>query len=374
MNLRNAFSECLIYGVIGLVMGMARFSLPAALSQIKPDEQIEFFPAAASLQTVAPGEACWRIPLQVHVFETEPRTLSIGVLAKLIGLDTDAMTEEERRVFADRARRFVVDNQRQKRVPAQIAGREVAVGPTSGEGTATAYLDISPQELAEATRTVGQAPVRLKITADTNHTGGRIFAGEVFLVAPRGWTIISDIDDTIKVSEVRDSEALLKNTFCRPFKPVDGMAALYQGWQREQGCAFFYVSGSPWALYQPLQDFLQTNRFPAGVFHLRRFNFGNATVFNLFKSPVDYKIREISAILAQFPERQYILVGDSGEMDPEIYGTLAREHADNIRWVFIRDVTGEAATTERYRKAFNKVPPERWRIFREPKELKIKWQ
>jgi phosphatidate phosphatase APP1 len=118
-----------------------------------------------------------------------------------------------------------------------------------------------------------------------------------------------------------------------------------------------------------LNEFRQTNRFPAGVFHLKEFNFGNTTFFNLFKAPENYKIHEISEIFAEFPDRKYVLVGDSGERDPEIYATLAREHPERVRRIFIRDVTNEAAEAERYQRLFKDLPAEKWRIFKEPAEL-----
>ncbi len=64
-----------------------------------------------------------------------------------------------------------------------------------------------------------------------------------------------------------------------------------------------------------------------------------------------------------------MLVGDSGESDPEIYGELARRHPDAVRLVSIRDVTGEGDDDVRYRAAFRDVPVERWRRFASPAEL-----
>jgi phosphatidate phosphatase PAH1 len=58
----------------------------------------------------------------------------------------------------------------------------------------------------------------------------RNFAGEVHLLEDTGTSVISDIDDTIKVTQVNDRSALLANTFVRPFKPVEGVAAAYQAW------------------------------------------------------------------------------------------------------------------------------------------------
>ena len=79
-------------------------------------------------------------------------------------------------------------------------------------------------------------------------------------------------------------------------------------------------------------------------------------------------------MLADHPRRRFVLVGDSGERDPEVYGAIAREHAARIDAVLIRDVTGEPADAERYRLAFDGVARERWRLFTDPAELPLRWR
>jgi phosphatidate phosphatase APP1 len=341
----------------------------AAPSKIKPPAQVEFYPEAASLGQNEQGEPRWRLPLHVHVYEPESRGLAVSLLRKMIGLDDDAMTAEEQRLFRERARLFMADNLSEQRVEVQIAGQTVELGPTAGNGQYLGHLILSARQLAGFITQTTNGPARVGVMAATNFTTGRVFAGQVHLIEPRGLGVISDMDDTIKDSHVLDHQELMKNTFCRPFKPVPGMAPLYQRWAAQHRCSFFYVTGSPRQLYQPLNDFLRTNNFPSGVFHLREFNFGNTTFFNLFKSPENYKIREISGIFAEFPYRKYILVGDSGEQDPEIYSTLAREHPDKILRIFIRNVTDEPADSERFQRLFKDLPAEKWRIFKDPAEL-----
>jgi phosphatidate phosphatase APP1 len=73
------------------------------------------------------------------------------------------------------------------------------------------------------------------------------FKCTIYVLDSHGVSIISDIDDTIKISQVLKKRSLLKNTFYSYFKPVEGMSELYQKWQ-EQKCQFHYVSSSPWQL------------------------------------------------------------------------------------------------------------------------------
>ena len=167
-----------------------------------------------------------------------------------------------------------------------------------------------------------------------------------------------------------DRKALLRNTFCRPFKPVPGMAAVYRGWRDSVGAQFHYVTASPWQLYAPLAGFTRSNGFPAGTFHMKEVRVKDSSVLNLFQSPERYKLAAIEPLLRQFPNRQFVLVGDSGEKDPEAYGALARKYPGQVRHIFIRDLTGENAEATRYRKAFAKIPDEVWQVFKEPLEIK----
>ena len=182
-------------------------------------------------------------------------------------------------------------------------------------------------------------------------------------------SVISDIDDTIKVSEVLDKSALLKNTFCRSFKPVEGMAGVYRSWERSRLARFHYVTASPWQLYVPLSDFTCSNGFPAGTWHMKEFRVKDRSALELFASPERYKPGVIESLLRKFPKRQFVLVGDSGEKDPEIYGELARKYPAQIQRIFIRDVTGEGVGSPRYEKVFARLPRDLWQVFKQPREI-----
>jgi len=182
--------------------------------------------------------------------------------------------------------------------------------------------------------------------------------------------VISDIDDTIKVTEVRDHQATLRNTFLREFQSVPGMAQFYQTLARSNHAAFHYLSASPWQLYEPLNEFVRSNGFPAGTFHLKPFRWKSRSFISLFADPVKYKLSVIEPILKRYPKRQFILIGDSGERDPEIYGELARKFPKQIDQIYIRDVTAETAASTRYDAAFRSVPRAHWQVFRQTVEIR----
>ena len=146
------------------------------------------------------------------------------------------------------------------------------------------------------------------------------------------------------------------------------MAAVYQRWATE-GAQFHYVTASPWQLYLPLAEFIRSNGFPAGTFHMKSFRAKDSTFLSLTKSPERYKPPVIEELFRQFPNRRFVLVGDSGEKDPEIYGALARKHSKQVVQILIRDVTDEPQAAPRYRKAFRELPEGLWQIFQKPDGL-----
>jgi len=91
---------------------------------------------------------------------------------------------------------------------------------------------------------------------------------------------------------------------------------------------------------------------------------------NLFEDPEKYKIRSIEPFMEIFQNYRFVLVGDSGERDPEAYAALARKHPDQVIAILIRDVTDETAECARYEAAFGGLPRSRWFIFQNSTELR----
>jgi len=272
-------------------------------------------------------------------------------------------------VFTERARPFLVDNQQGKAISVRLGTKDYPVGQSGANGHFRGTIRLGKEEAAALVRGPGGQAGWVMFQAVTPPGDDRIFPGKVGLLAETGISVISDVDDTVKVSQVRDRRELLANTFLREFRGVPGMAEAYRKWAAD-GAAFHYVSASPWQLYDPLARFLAAEGFPDGSFHLKVFRLKDPSFFDLYADPEAYKRRAIEPILKSFPGRKFVLVGDSGEKDPEVYGALARDHRAQIVRIFIRDVTGEPADGERYRTAFQAVGKERWRVFRSADEIR----
>ncbi|KAG0238324.1 hypothetical protein BGW42_005557 [Actinomortierella wolfii] len=160
--------------------------------------------------------------------------------------------------------------------------------------------------------------------------------GVVNLIEPEGISVISDIDDTIKETNVpAGARIILRNTFLSDMQEVEGMAQVYRDWW-QRGAAIHYVSNSPWQLIPSLLEFFHSHEFPPGSAHLR---LHDSVIKTYFMTPGEHKRRSIREILEDFPNRKFILVGDSGEIDLEIYTEMAVRYPHQIRKIFIRDIT-----------------------------------
>ena len=159
--------------------------------------------------------------------------------------------------------------------------------------------------------------------------------------------VISDIDDTIVWTHVGNRRRMLwtlvrSNAATR--KPLVGVAALYRalhdGVQGDEGNPIFYVSSGPWNLYVPLVDFLRINGVPRGPLFLK--DWGRHTLYE-WRDHGTHKLASIREIMTAFAHLPFILVGDSGEQDPEIYREVVREFPGRITAIYIRSVSAGAA-------------------------------
>ncbi|ORZ00348.1 hypothetical protein BCR43DRAFT_434608 [Syncephalastrum racemosum] len=160
--------------------------------------------------------------------------------------------------------------------------------------------------------------------------------GDVSMIEPEGVSIISDIDDTIKDTQIlAGAKKVLSNTFFRRAKAVHGMAETYMEWYHN-GASFHYVSNSPFQLTTMLEEFLKDANFPPGSMHLR---LDGSLLARLVEVPGRAKRDAIIALLKDFPRRKFVLIGDSGEIDLEIYARIAADFPGRILKVMIRDVS-----------------------------------
>jgi phosphatidate phosphatase APP1 len=342
---------------LGLSAGLvAGFYWYQRTSRLKADETVVLLPALARELT----EGAWSVRVEGHIYEQERRPGARTMLRAKLGLPEGEMTAEEAAIFARRVRPFLIDTEERKTVEVAIGAQVFTLPRSDGNGAFAADFVVSATQLATATnvRVVTAAP------------DARQFTAPILQVTPRGWSVVSDLDDTIKVTNVRDKAAILRSTFLKPFVVVPGMAAGYTEFaQTQPSAAFHYVSSSPWQMQAELADFVRGAGFPAGSWHLRTWAAGE--VMGHY-DPEEHKLTRVRALLEAYPERHFILIGDSGERDPEIYGRLARENPARIQRVWIRDLGADPAEVlaARLATAFAAVPSAAWQVFTDPAEIR----
>ncbi|KAJ1306602.1 hypothetical protein OPQ81_007601 [Rhizoctonia solani] len=153
--------------------------------------------------------------------------------------------------------------------------------------------------------------------------------------------LISDVDDTVKISEVMlGVRAIFHNVFVRHLDElvVPGMPELYSMLE-SRGVKFHYVSNGPFELLPVLLEFFRVAGLPKGSVKLK--SYGGRNLFQGLwgESAADRKRGNVLEVLDNFPESKFILVGDSGEQDLELYSGLAQERPNQILAIFVRDVT-----------------------------------
>jgi hypothetical protein len=271
--------------------------------------------------------------------------------------------------FRTRMRQFLMFGLRGRMITVRIGDHERIVGESDYMGLFRGEVPVTNPELAQLLSAQQSPPDWLPYRAILNGSDDRLIDGRLQFIEPHGVSIISDVDDTIKHSNVPNRRDLFRNTFTRIFVPITGMPELYQDCQKAGAC-FHFVSGSPWQLYEPLSEFMREEAYPAGSFHLKRFRIRDSAR-KIRKSPQKaHKRAAIEPIMAAFPGRQFILVGDSGEQDPEIYASILRERPNQVAAIFIRAVREETPDSERFLAAFAGLDPGKWTVYREPAEVR----
>jgi len=337
--------------------------IPVNYSDIKPDEEVIFFNTSGWLDG---NNEYWQLPIHAWIYEPEDSEIRLGAFASILetsyGLKLSKATEEN---FKQRTNLLISDNERGKKLVIRIAGQDFTLPESKENGHIITTLKF-PIEQINAFANEG----RIRFIAVTQTGEERHFEGEIQLVSRQGISVISDIDDTIKVTNASDRKQLFDNTFFKDFKAVAGMSSLYQKLSK-QGAAIHFVSSSPWQLYTPLQSFLHDSGFPWASMGLKDVRFRDETLLNLFKSGLETKPAQIEPILQHYPERKFILIGDSGEEDPEVYGEMARRYPAQICRILIRNVDKSTAKSARYQTAFNNISRSKWQLFKNPKQIDI---
>lgn len=245
------------------------------------------------------------------------------------------------RNFLDTYKRFVSDKVPHARLRVVYPGGEEEL-EADAQGYFKARLELPEAVPAGWTEVAYSLLSPERRGVEAAQAVGRVLVPE----ADAQFGVISDMDDTVVQTDVTRwvrvlGAVLFGNAHTR--LPFRGVATFYRA--LEQGTAgvrnpLFYVSSSPWNLYDLLLEFLTLGQIPLGPLNLRAWRGGTGELFPGEHGA--FKQGEIQRILDTFPSLHFILIGDSGEQDPEIYGEIVQRYPGRILGVYIRDVSGEA--------------------------------
>jgi len=176
----------------------------------------------------------------------------------------------------------------------------------------------------------------------------RTAKGQVQLPDPRApFIVISDVDDTVLRTGLTEGMVAVKQTLllnAQTRRSIPGMAVLYRaisvGVRNRPAPMFLYLSTGPWNLYEMLTDFLKLRGFPKGVLLLT--DWGPQERY-VMRSGKEHKRLTLARTFASYPASQFVLIGDSGQNDPNVYVEVARQSPDRVKAIIIVDVGSHMA-------------------------------
>lgn len=290
----------------------------------------------------------------------------VAWISEKIGLAKDDAAEA---IIAERVQPFTDSILPAHTVTLDLQGMNVRLGPSGRDGISSDELAVPGHDYKDNEVVVSKAVNASATPLNTT------------FATPKGWAIISDVDDTIKKTLTADPIGILRTTFAEEPEPIRGMPELYKHLVTKlKNPPFWYLSASPYNLYPFLHAFRESY-YPHGTMILREASWMNlgGLLLNLTQGTEAYKVDRMEKVHTQFPKRKFICIGDSTQSDPEAYGEMYRKYPKWIRAIYIRKVTGVSEMDEnhkndpeRFTKAFKDVPKAVWHVFEDPAELYAK--
>lgn len=173
--------------------------------------------------------------------------------------------------------------------------------------------------------------------------------------------VISDIDDTVMYTGVANKLKMLYRLFMEKAHrrtAFPGVAAfyraLYGGVEGNRKRPMLYVSRGPWCIYDMLDMFFNLNRIPAGpILFLREWGIRLTRPWP--RKAEDHKADVIRDMLALYVDLPFILIGDSGQHDPEVYTQIVKENPERVLAIYIRKVDNDPERDIAIEKLANEV-------------------
>ncbi|MCJ1223901.1 hypothetical protein MMC12_000544 [Toensbergia leucococca] len=200
--------------------------------------------------------------------------------------------------------------------------------PTTPEGDFDGFVQIKSEGLMDGNSTT--AVQRLNVYTQGTNTGN----ATAYLVPSKGLTIISDIDDILRITKIYEPAQGLLNSFAKPFVPWLSMPSIYANWSRSiPDFHFHYLTTTPEQITRNYMDFIYST-YPGGSFDTRPLNFSDVSA--------TLSIRKflLEKIFQTYPERKFILIADTSNSDVmRDYPAMVTEFPNQVQCIFLRNTT-----------------------------------
>ena len=153
--------------------------------------------------------------------------------------------------------------------------------------------------------------------------------------------VVSDIDDTLMHSFIAQKFRKFRTlmfTRLEKRKAVEDMQSLIKNLAAHGTCPV-YLSNSEQNLYPLIYRFLTHNGFPGGPIFLKQLRSMWDVVRNIkFPLKNQHKVQTITQLMAFFPTKNFILIGDNTQQDLHIYIDAAKKFKGRVKYIVIRRV------------------------------------
>ncbi|KAF1810748.1 hypothetical protein P152DRAFT_400389 [Eremomyces bilateralis CBS 781.70] len=320
------------------------------------DEQVRALPT--QVLNVPPyanwSNGAWNIRFRGNVYK-QPNTSEgkLNELANIFLIDTDVQDlppEQQAQARNVTASIFILqqddENVTMHMEPADSAGSS---GEPGGGGAVTPEGGVQNATLPDPTTELGDfdafVPIELNgLTAGDEATeiqrlnvyaeGATLGNATAYLVPPTGLTIISDIDDVLRVTKIYKPDEGILNSFARPFTPWLNMPDIYANWSRSiPDTHFHYLTTTPEQATRIYMDFIYKT-YPGGSFDTRPLNFSDVS------ATLSIRQHLLDRIFQTFPDRKFVLVGDTSNSDMmKSYPGLVAAYPRQVQCILMRNTT-----------------------------------
>ncbi|KAH8880098.1 hypothetical protein GQ53DRAFT_670739 [Thozetella sp. PMI_491] len=331
----------------------------------------------------------WNVRLHGNIFK-QPNISQekLDDLANVFLIDTDIKDLPENQQILARnmtAEIFVVQ---QSEVNVTITFvNNVEVEPSKDGGSINAAGGAQVIQVPGETTTEGDFDTFVVLLNTTGPNGGKMMGGNetshvqtlnmyvngtdtgnatAYLVPPEGVTIVSDIDDILRVTKIYDPKEGLLNSFARPFTPWMNMPDIYANWSRSlNDFHFHYLTTTPEQVTKSYMDFIYKT-YPLGSFDTRPLNFSDVSATLAIRKFL------LDKIFQTFPKRKFILVGDTSNSDiMKDYPQLDQDFPGQVLCIYLRN-TSSTDSSDRFpydTSGFKNLPQDRYMFFNVPDDL-----